>query len=89
MGGFSKTTIDGQQVGYGDICLVEVHDGEWKWISCEFLEVSDDGDRWFRCLCEEDSVRASDTFPDYYQEVVDVRFVRKKDDPSFDIGQGI
>jgi hypothetical protein len=90
MGGHSATVIDDVEVEYGDICEIEVWDGEdWLWKSVTFVEVSDDGDLWFRYMCEEDSTRGSEMVADYYSEVDGVRFVRKKDDPSFDLGSGI
>ena len=90
MGGFHSTVIDGHRVEYGDICEVEyTWNGQTKWIAASFVETTEDGDRWFRCVCEDEYVRGDDTFPDYYQEIGEVRFAHKKDDPSVDLGAGI
>ena len=91
MGGFASTVIDGHPVEYGDICEVEVWgagDGPNR-MAVTFVEVSDDGDMWFRCLCDHDSVRGSDTFADYYNEIGEVRFMRKANDVRADAGSGI
>lgn len=90
MGGYSSANIGGHDVKYGDICEIEVFDDrEWRWLSVIFIEKSDDGDLWFRCMNEGDSVRGRDTFPDCYMEVGESRFVRERDDVAFDLGSGI
>lgn len=88
MGGFSTGQDDhGHPLAYGDVCNVETSNGI---LACTFVETSDDGDRWFRLLCDHDNgPRGWDTFPDYFQEVWDVRFSHTSDDPTPDIGSGI
>lgn len=86
MGGCSRTTIDGHDVQYGDFVNVEV-DG--RWILCTFVEVSDDGDSWFRCVCEGDCVRGDDAFSDRFAEVGAVKFAYHQNDSLPHIGAGI
>lgn len=92
MGGFSSGTINGVDVEYGDICEVVLWDlgfRNQKRLPCTFIETSDDGDRYFRFIREEDSIRGHDYFHDNYAEVGEVRFVCKADDERFFIGAGI
>ena len=84
------TTLNGVQVQYGDLCVVDVFDGsQYRMMSVRFVDRSDDGDNWFECLNPEESVRGDSTFPDYYAEVGDARFVSRPDNPSLYIADGI
>ena len=71
---------------YGDICEVDV-DG--RPVATTFVETSDDGDRWFRTLCDGDFVCGSDSFSEMYHGVREIRFKYKADDPTPDLGAGI
>ena len=87
MGGLSTGRDDeGALLSYGDVCEVDTSDGK---IAAKFIETADDGTRWFECICEKDSIRASDVFPDYYQEVYWIKLKHGADDPSPWIGHGI
>ena len=92
MGGYSTANIDGQEVSFGDICEVEIWDDtaqESRWVAVTFLEMSDDGDMAFRFVCDGHGVRGDDLIWDYYQECWGVRFVRKANDPTPDLGANI
>lgn len=84
MGGFNYGRINGQPVEYGDLCEIEVCWGaELLKILCTFVETTDDGDHWFKCIREEDCVRGDSYFPDYYQEVGNIRVIGKETPEMF------
>jgi hypothetical protein len=70
MGGLSSTTIDGQPVKYGDLCSVEIHEGDKsRFVLADFVEMSDAGDAWFRCRYATDRVGGDRYFSDYQVSV--------------------
>ena len=82
MGGFHSTTKHGQNVEYGDICeLEESGDDGPVWLAASFVEVTEDGDAWF---CGISPPIAGEYVTDLHY--LDWRFVRSKDDVSFDLG---
>lgn len=95
MGGYSSGRVgqtpwcEGTRVTFGDLCKVEILGGdEPVWITAEFLETSDGGAMWFRCLSDH-SIRGDDVFADYFAEVGDIEFGSKPDDPCHFVGAGI
>lgn len=87
MGGLLSGQDDhGNALEWGDVCEVDV-DG--RAIAATFVETSDDGDRWFRTICEGDFVCGSDSFSEMYHGVGDIRFKHKADDPTPERGAGI